>query len=85
MARKFNRSQLERRYAQDIKDSGVVTYFDFVIDCYEMSSSPSETLHSWMSEMNTECKKEFLKFAIACLELTSNHNMMLVYKIIDEI
>ena len=85
MARKFNRSQLERKYAQDVKDMGVVTFFDYVLECYEASCSPSQTLHSWMSEMNTECKKEFLKFAIACLELASNHNMMLVYKIIDEI
>lgn len=81
----YSREQLERKYAQDIKNNGNNTYFDFVIDCYEASCSPAQTLHSWMCEMNGECKKEFLKFAISYLDLSSHHNMMLVSRIIDEI
>ena len=85
MARKLSRSQLERKYSQDIKDNGVVTYFDFVVDCYGASCSPLQTLHSWMSEMNTECKKEFAKFVASALDLSSNYNMRLFQSIIDEI
>lgn len=82
---KYNREQLERKYAKQVEYANCNNYFEFVINCYEMSSAPHITLRSWTLEMKRECKKQFLKFALSYLDLTSNHNMQLVSRIIDEI
>jgi hypothetical protein len=81
----YSREQLERKYAQEIKNNGNHNYYDFVVDAYEMSCDPAGCLQSWMCEMKRDVKKDFLRFVLSYLDLSSHHNMMLVSRIIDEI
>ena len=81
----YSREQLERKYAKQVEYANCNNYFEFVINCYEMSSAPHITLHSWMCEMKRDVKKDFLRFVLSYLDLSSHHNMMLVSRIIDEI
>lgn len=63
--RLLSREQLERKYAECLKNDGTVNYFDFIVNSAQASSSPEATFKSWFTEMRIADRKDFILYAFA--------------------
>ena len=68
MARLKTKKQLERKYAQEIKDAYCVDYFDFILYCTINSSEPERTFKDWFQELNKAGRKEFIQEGLNMIE-----------------
>lgn len=60
MSRLKTIEQLNRKYAQEIKDANCVDYFDFILYCTINSSDPECVFKGWFQELNKDGRKAFV-------------------------
>ena len=68
MTKLKTKAQLERKYAQEIKDADCIDYFDFILYCTINSSEPERTFKDWFQELNKAGRKAFIQEGLTMIE-----------------
>lgn len=68
MTRLKTKKQLKRKYAQEIKDTYCVDYFDFILYCTINSSEPERIFKDWFQKLNKAGRKEFIQEGLNMIE-----------------